>query len=286
MEGQPVPGKCRTAKVRSVAFKGYKDGTSEFLGDQIEGLMGYRRKEFDSKAVKWTDLIVEEDRAHTRQVFAQALKGDKTYMREYRVRARNGEVFWIREWSQIVCDLDGKVEFVTGIIMDITEEKQQEMLLLSCERKTGKYLTFSVAKEEYGISILKVKEIIEVMPITPVPQAPPYVKGVINLRGKIIPVADLRTKLGIEESSHTDRTCIIVLETTRNDATILTGMVVDSVSEVLHIKGADIEDVHDFMLQFNNDCLLGMAKMGSGLKIILDVDKVLGDIDLGAAANF
>jgi purine-binding chemotaxis protein CheW len=279
-----VPG--QTAKVRNAAFKGYKDGSSEFLGDQIEGLVGYSRQDFNSKSFKWTDLVIEEDKAHIKQVFAQALKGDKTYMREYRVRARNGEILWIREWSQIVCGEDNQIEFVTGIIMDITEEKQQEVLLLSCERKTGKYLTFSVAEEEYGISIMKVKEIIEVMPITPMPQAPPYVKGVINLRGKIIPVADLRTKLGIEESEYTDRTCIIVLDTTKNERKVLIGMVVDSVSEVLHIQGADVEDVNDFMLKFNSECVLGMAKTASGIKIILDVDKVLGEVDLGAAANF
>ncbi len=157
---------------------------------------------------------------------------------------------------------------------------------MNCERKTGKYLTFSVAKEEYGISIMKVKEIIEIMSITPMPDTPAYVKGVINLRGKIIPVADLRTKLGLKESEYTDRTCIIVLETTRNDRNVLIGMVVDSVSEVLHIQGADIEDVNDFLLQCNSDCMLGMAKTATDIKIILDVDKVLGEADLGAAANF
>jgi len=178
------------------------------------------------------------------------------------------------------------VDVVTVKIKDITEEKQQEMLLLSCERKTGKYLTFSIAKEDYGISIMKVKEIIEVMPVTPMPQTPPYVKGVINLRGKIIPVADLRTKLGIRESEYTDRSCIVILETTKDERTVLIGMVVDSVSEVLHIKGADIEDVNDFLLNLNRGCVLGMAKMASGIKMILDVDTVLGDVDINSAANF
>ena len=266
--------------MRNAAFKGYKDGSIEFMGDQIEGLVGYGRLDFNSKTFRWTDLVLEEDKAHIKQIFAQAIKGDKTYMREYRVRARNGDVLWIREWSQIVCDENGQIEFVTGIIMDITEEKQQEMLRLNCERKTGKYLTFSVAEEEYGISIMKVKEIIVVMAITPMPEAPAYVKGVINLRGKIIPVVDLRTKLGIQESEYTDRTCIIVLETTRNGRAVSIGMIVDSVSEVLHMQGADIEDVNDFILKFNSDCMLGMAKTASGIKIILDVDKVLGEVDL------
>ena len=181
MEKPAVVESGKTSKVWNAAFKGYKDGTSEFLGDQIEGLTGYRRCDFDSKSVIWTDLVLEEDKERIKQVFKQALKGDKTYMREYRVRARNGEILWIREWGQIVCAEDGQIEFVTGIIMDITEEKQRELLRLNCERKTGKYLTFSLATEDYGISIMKVKEIIEVMSITPMPQAPPFVKGVINL---------------------------------------------------------------------------------------------------------
>ena len=286
MEKPTVAGPGKTAKVRNAAFKGYKDGSVEFLGDQIEGLVGYGRLDFNSKAFRWTDLVIEEDQAHIKQVFALALKGDKTYMREYRIRAKNGKILWIREWSQIVCGEDDQIEFATGIVMDITEEKQQEMLLLNCERKTGKYLTFSVAKEEYGISIMKVKEIIEGMSITCLPEVPPYVKGVINLRGKIIPVVDLRTKLGILDSEYTDRPCIIVVEITRNERTVLTGMVVDKVSEVLHMRGADIEDVNDFLLKFNSDCMLGMAKTATGIKIILDVDKVLGEVDLGAAENF
>jgi purine-binding chemotaxis protein CheW len=286
MEKPAVAESVNTTKVRNAAFKGYKDGSSEFLGDQIEGLVGYSRSDFNSKNIRWTDLVIEDDRGRIKQIFAQALKGDKTYMREYRIRAKNGEILWIREWSQIVCGEDGQIEFVTGIIMDITEEKLQEALLLDCERKTGKYLTFSLAKEEYGISIMKVKEIIEVMSITPMPQAPSFVKGVINLRGKIIPVADLRTKLGLHDSEYTDRTCIIVLEVTKNERTVMVGMIVDSVSEVLHIQGADIEDVNDFLRKFNCDAMLGMAKTASGIKIILDVDTVLGEVDLGTAANF
>ncbi len=286
MEKPEIAGAGKTIKVRNAAFKGYKDGSIEFLGDQIEGLVGYSRRDFNAKTVIWTDLVIEEDKVRIKQAFAQALKGDKTYMREYRVRARNGDILWIREWSQIVCGEDDQIEFVTGIIMDITEEKQQELLLLNCERKTGKYLTFSLAKEDYGISIIKVKEIIEVRSITPMPQAPPFVKGVINLRGKIVPVADLRTKLGIRGSEYTDRSCIIVLDIARNGRTVLIGMIVDSVSEVLHIQGADIEDVNDFLLKSNSDCMLGMAKTTSGIKIILDVDKVLGEVALGAAKNF
>ncbi len=285
MQEQAVAARGETTRVRIAAFKGYKDGSADFMGDQIESLLGYPRKDFDSRTVKLTDLFLEEDREHAKKVFVQALKGDKTYMRELRVRTKAGEVIWVREWGQIVCDENGRIEFSTGIIMDISAEKRQELLLLHCERKTGKYLTFSIAGEDYGISILKVKEIIELMPITPVPEAPPYVKGIINLRGKIIPVADPRIRLGIRGGEYTDRTCIIVVETTKNGTNVLTGMVVDSVSEVLHIRGADIEDGHGLKLQLNSHCILGMAKVESGLKIILDVDRVLGEIEIGEAAT-
>lgn len=126
------------------------------------------------------------------------------------------------------------------------------------------------------------KEIIRIVPVTPVPQAPPYLKGIINLRGKLIPVADLRTKLGMREAAHTDRTCIIVLEIARRGSTFMTGMVVDSVSEVLHIQGANIEGVH-VNFHTDNRWLLGMAKTNNGLKIILDVDEMLGDLELAGA---
>ena len=103
-------------------------------------------------------------------------------------------------------------------------------------QKEGKYLTFSLAGEEYGIGILKVKEIIGMMPITTVPRTPGFVKGVINLRGKVIPVMDLRRKFEIEEMAYTDRTCIIVVEIAGQTGPVLTGIVVDSVSEVLPVR--------------------------------------------------
>ena len=109
--------------------------------------------------------------------------------------------------------------------------------------REGKYLTFSLAEEEYGIGILMIREIIGMMPITVVPQTPEYVKGVINLRGKVIPVVDLRLRFGMEVTGYTERTCIIVIETQTQTLSSLTmGIVVDSVSEVLNIKASEIED--------------------------------------------
>lgn len=141
--------------------------------------------------------------------------------------------------------------------------------------REGKYLTFSLDQEEYGIGILKVKEIIGMMRITPVPQTPEYVKGVVNLRGKVIPVIDLRVRFGMAAVSYTERTCIIVVEIASSTGKLHIGTVVDSVSEVINIKGCDIEDTPAFGTALNTDYILGMAKAGGNVKILLDIDKVL-----------
>ena len=138
-----------------------------------------------------------------------------------------------------------------------------------------KYLTFSLADEEFGIGILKIKEIIGMMPITSVPQTPEFVKGVINLRGKVIPVIDLRLRFGIEEIDYTERTCIIVVEVERSSNTVFIGVVVDAVSEVLNIKEGDIEETPAFGAKLDTEYILGMAKMEGGVKILLDIDQVL-----------
>jgi purine-binding chemotaxis protein CheW len=142
--------------------------------------------------------------------------------------------------------------------------------------REGKYLTFTLAKEDYGIGILKVKEIIGMMPVTTVPRTPEFIKGVINLRGKVIPVVDLRLKFGMPEMDYKERTCIIVVEITGPGGPVLIGIVVDTVSEVLNIKGADIEDTPTFGAKLDTDYILGMAKMGGGVKILLHIDRVLG----------
>ena len=141
--------------------------------------------------------------------------------------------------------------------------------------REGKYLTFTLAGEEYGIGILKIKEIIGMMPITFVPQTPNFVKGVVNLRGKVIPVMDLRLRFGMDAMDYTDRTCIIVVEITGDTGNIMIGVVVDTVSEVLNIKGEDIEDTPAFGTKLDTDYILGMAKTDGGVKILLDIDRVL-----------
>ena len=144
----------------------------------------------------------------------------------------------------------------------------------------GKYLTFSLAGEEYGVGILKVKEIIGVMPITLVPRTPDFLKGVINLRGKVIPVVDLRKKFGMDSIDTTGRTCIVVMEITAQGGSIFMGIVVDTVSEVLSIKAAEIEDSRSLGRGLDTDYILGMAKVNGGLKILLDIDRIIGSEEI------
>jgi purine-binding chemotaxis protein CheW len=142
-------------------------------------------------------------------------------------------------------------------------------------KRAGKFLTFALGKEEYGLEILKVREIIGYMDITNVPRTTHYVRGVINLRGQVITVIDLRAKFGMPEIARTDETCIIVVETRQKDRKLSTGLIVDRVSEVLNIAADAIEPPPGLGEAVATDCLLGMAKVGEAVKILLDIDRVL-----------
>lgn len=146
----------------------------------------------------------------------------------------------------------------------------------------GKYLTFALGKEEYGLEILKVREIIGYMDITAVPKAPPCVKGVINLRGQVISVIDLRSKFMMDTAERTDETCIIVVEIHHNGRKLNTGIIVDRVSEVLDIASENIEAPPSFGASLETDFILGMGKIGESVKILLDIDRVLGAEELMA----
>ena len=139
----------------------------------------------------------------------------------------------------------------------------------------GKHLTFAVGDEEYGLPVLKVREIIKIMDITAVPQVPPHVRGVINLRGKVIPVVDLRLKFGFSPRAYDDRTCIIVAEVATQASRMMMGIVVDSVSEVLNIGADELEDTPEFGDRVNTDYIKAMAKVKGKVKILLDLDRVL-----------
>jgi purine-binding chemotaxis protein CheW len=148
------------------------------------------------------------------------------------------------------------------------------------DARAGKYLTFQLANEEFGIRVLKVREIMGLQEITAVPQTPPHIKGVINLRGKVVPVIDLRLKFGLPAAEYTPRTCIIVTQVQGESATVLMGIVVDGVSDVLSLTAPEIEDTPDFGGEVAGQYLLGMAKVKGKVKILLDIDRVLSAQEL------
>ncbi len=134
-----------------------------------------------------------------------------------------------------------------------------------------KFLTFFLGAEEYGIEILKVQEIIGILPITTVPRMPLFIRGVVNLRGKVITVVDLRLKFGMESKVQTDESCIIVVQTRG----IQIGCIVDKVSEVLDIDADEIEDPPSFGVEVDTEYILGIGKSQGRIKLLLDIDKVL-----------
>jgi purine-binding chemotaxis protein CheW len=148
------------------------------------------------------------------------------------------------------------------------------------EPRAGKYLVFHLGAEEFGIQVQKVREIMGVQDITQVPQTPPHVKGVINLRGKVIPVVDLRLKFTMPAQEYTQRTCIIVVQVSvvqvsGPQSTMLMGIVVDGVAEVLQIAGGDVEDTPSFGKEVEVPYVMGLAKVKGKVKILLDIDLVM-----------
>jgi purine-binding chemotaxis protein CheW len=145
----------------------------------------------------------------------------------------------------------------------------------------GKYLTFVLQQESYGIDVLKVREIIRLTGITPVPKMPDYVSGVINLRGKIIPVIDLRLRFGFKSVQNSERTCIIVVQVKLPDGKATqTGLIVDGVEEVLNLAATDIQETPDFSGRISTDYIVGMAKVKNAVKILLNIDCALSANEL------
>lgn len=142
----------------------------------------------------------------------------------------------------------------------------------------GKYLTFTLAQEAYGVPVLKVREIITMLPITSVPQMPPHVKGVINLRGKVIPVIDLRTKLGLDAPPATENNCIVVVQLPARGGELRNiGLIVDAVEEVANVSTEEIEPPPDFGGAVSVEYLLGMAKIKGVVKSLIDIEKIIAD---------
>ncbi len=150
------------------------------------------------------------------------------------------------------------------------------MEAVEARTREGKYLSFVLNNEVYGIEILKVREIISLMDVTNVPQTPDHMKGVINLRGKVIPVIDLRLKFSMPEEEHTQETCTIVVEV---DSTSI-GLIVDSVSEVMEINRNEIEDAPQFGQGIDTNFIMGLGKAKDTIVILLDIAKVLSEEEL------
>jgi purine-binding chemotaxis protein CheW len=144
----------------------------------------------------------------------------------------------------------------------------------------GKFLTFLLDQEIYGIPIKKAREIIGVMEITHIPKTKNYIKGVINLRGKIIPIIDLRLKFGMEEKSYTDRTCFVVIEIGTEEGRYLVGVAVDTVAEVVNIQKNEIDLPPEYDAQLDNNFLAGMGKLKDRVVMILDIEQVLSSEEL------
>src|SRR5580658_1430551 len=161
---------------------------------------------------------------------------------------------------------------VTSNASNIAEPNQAASnVSAGADQRAGKYLAFRLGKEDFAIQVLKVREIVGIQDITAVPQMPSYVKGVINLRGKVIPVVDLRLKFGLPEREYTQRTCIIVVQVHSGGVAIQSGVIVDEVSEVLNLAGAEIENTPDFGEDVPTPYLLGMAKAKDSVKMLLDI---------------
>lgn len=147
--------------------------------------------------------------------------------------------------------------------------------LVNADPRAGKYLTFRLGKEEFGIQVLHVREIMGVQDITSVPGMPAHLKGVINLRGKIIPVVDLRLKFGFPETPYTQTTCIVVVQVAQEGENVQIGLIVDGVSEVLNLNSSEIEDPPDFGEGTETPFVLGIAKWKNTVKILLKIEDVL-----------
>lgn len=152
------------------------------------------------------------------------------------------------------------------------------------QAKSEMYLTFKVGGDEFGVPIVRVREIIGVMPITPVPDAPVSIRGVINLRGRVIPVMDLRHRFGIDgDAADLDRACIVVAEVQQNGRLIDIGLLVDAVHEVFSLEARQANSSDDFQATIDQSCIAGLANDETGIKILIDVDSLLSSNQLGLA---
>lgn len=265
----------------NVGYQGFPDGSVQFYSSRIVELTGYENVEFNNKSLNWVkDIMYQEDVPQATAALKAALKGDRTYTRSYRIRMKSGMEKWILELAQIMCNSEGRMEYVTGTLIDITDEKNREKEEERIRRLTGKYLLVSVGDQQYGIPIVKIKEIIRMMPVTSVPNSAHYLRGLINLRGSTIPVVDLGLKLNLGNSEDTGRACIVVVEIAAGADPVTVGIVVDAVSEAINIDGAEIEDAVGSLIAAEGGYLLGIAKLQGKPHVLLDMDRLFSAEEL------
>ena len=157
------------------------------------------------------------------------------------------------------------------------------MATQSAHSEQSQYLGFHIAGEEYAIGILRVREILEYDTVTRVPTTPPSIRGVINLRGSVVPVVDLAVKLGLAESVVTKRSCVVVVEIVLEGERTVMGLLADAVSQVIDLPAAEIEPPPPFGTRIRVECLLGMGRAGKKFVLLLDIDKILSSDDVAAA---
>lgn len=174
------------------------------------------------------------------------------------------------------CIIEQGEDKMSTVVLETIKEAGSQHL-------AGKHLTFKLGRECYGVPVLQVREIIRLCDITPVPQMPDYIKGVLNLRGKIIPVADLRLRFKLSSIANTDLTCIVVVKISLPGNSVRhMGLIVDAVEEVVNLAAAEIEAPPNLGINTKADYVLGMAKVKGGVKILLDVDRLVAVPAAGA----
>ena len=156
------------------------------------------------------------------------------------------------------------------------------MATQSAHREQSQYLGFHIAGEEYAIGILRVREILEYDTVTRVPTTPASIRGVINLRGSVVPVVDLAVKLGLPESVVTKRSCVVVVEIVLEGERTVMGLLADAVSQVIDLPATEIEPPPPFGTRIRVECLLGMGRAGKRFVLILDIDRLLSTDDVAA----
>lgn len=262
----------------SIIISRISDSTALYVNEQLCSLLGLPKEEMIGNRA--TDFFYEKP--SDRQPLLDAIeKNGYADDLDLRCKKSNGTPLWLTVFSRPLT-FNGEASLLTAVYDKTERRKAEEEIRKLSERleaqkkEVKKYLVFNLADTKYAIHLPEVKEITEMMHVTRVPHAPDFIKGVVNLRGRIIPVADLRLKFDMEFHEYTDKSCIIIAESQEKRV----GMIVDTVSEVLNVRGEDIEELPPIYEMANMDSVLGIAKTDDGVIIILDIQNFLREEEL------